>query len=152
VPVSQLSEPLRLISPLSCDPSTDQFTASQCAEIKINRALFRIIGDFNGDGECEIAQTGVAQLVNGNLVRILIISNQRNPQTNQVFFLPDNGFSAIFLGPNGDLTWNNCMECGHALEILWDSTRKTYVAEVPESYGAEPSNNSFKPNPLRGSA
>lgn len=145
VPVSQLSVPLLFLSPLSCDPCSDQFTTSQCAEIKSNGAHFQVIGDFNDDGEQEIAQTGVAQLLNGHLVRILIVSNQRNPRKNQVFVLPGNGFSAIYPGPDGALSWNDCMECGHAVEIVWDSTRSTYVAVVPESYGAEPFNNPIKP-------
>jgi hypothetical protein len=152
VPVSQLSVPLLRFSPLSCNSSHKQFTAEQCAEIKSNGAYFQVIGDFNGNGDREIAQTGVAQLPDGSLVRVLIISSERRPRNNQVFVLPGNGFSAIYLDPYGTLSWNECMECGHAVEIRWDSTNKMYVGEVPESYGAEPSNNSFKPTPLRGAA
>jgi hypothetical protein len=144
LPVSQLSEPLQRFSPLSCDSSAKQFTPAQCAEVKSNDAHFQAIGDFNDDGEREIAQSGVAKLPNGSLVRVLIISNQSSPEINQLFFLPDNGFSVIYLDSDGALSWNECMECGHAVEIRWDASTKTYVVEVPESYGAEPSNNSFK--------
>ncbi len=149
--VEKLSTPLSRLSLLSCQSAPRQFTEEQCEEITINQARFHIIDDFNHDGKSEIAEVGVAVAKDGTRIRVLIISEEHNPKKNQIFSTPDNGFSLVYLD-EGRLYWNTCMECGHAEELHWNRKLNRYELLAGEQYGLEPSNNSFKPKPLRGSA
>jgi hypothetical protein len=151
VPASSLFVPLQRLSPLSCEANSHQFSAEQCQEIRGNKLQFRLSGDFNGDGKQELVEAVVAQLADGTSVNALIISSLLDPRTNQVFIQRGNGFSVVYREGRG-LAWSPCMECGHATSIRWDPKRSTFVELEPEEYGAVPSNNSFKPKPLRGSA
>ncbi len=135
---SALSTPMKRLSPLSCHRESDQFSASQCQEVRANKMRFRVSGDFNGDGRQEIAETAVAQLEDGALVSALIISSRQDPREHQVFYFRGNGFSVLYLDGN-HLEWNDCMECGHAISIRWDSKRRTYLEVAPAEYGAETS-------------
>ncbi|GAB3358441.1 hypothetical protein GCM10027430_28990 [Lysobacter tyrosinilyticus] len=112
---------------------------------------FALTGDFNRDGRPDLAETAVGQLASGERVTVLLITTPGRAERPTVFTQPGNGFSVVYL-ESGDIAWSPCMECGQVSSIHWSSKQHKYVELEPEDFGAEPSNNSFKPKPLRGSA
>ena len=148
-PVSEMQSELVRVSPLSCELGAEQFSAAQCQEVASNNMQFRLTGDFNGDGIPEIAQTAVGRLKSGQSVTALFLFTQGASRRPQVFLRDGIGFSVVYPEDSG-LAWSSCMECGHAVSIRWNKKQRRFIELPPESYGAEPSNNSFKPRPLRG--
>ncbi|NRB38573.1 MAG: hypothetical protein HRU20_08915 [Pseudomonadales bacterium] len=112
------------------------FTKEQCKQIAINRGIFSLVTDGNGDGVEEEFLIGIAKNKKGKYPysNIVLIRNAETKEFIQLISAESRGEAfSVFIGTDNGLAIFYCMECGYYSEIKWINNK--WALTWPEPYG-----------------